>query len=47
MLLTEDQIAKALRELRDGLTPLDVAILGIEAKEEAPVELPTTLEYRD
>jgi len=47
MLLTEDQIAKALRELRDGMTPLDVAILGIEAKEEAPVELPTTLEYRD
>ena len=47
MLLTEDQIAKALRELRDGLTQLDVAILGIEAKEEAPVELPATLEYRD
>ena len=47
MLLTEDQIADALRELRDGLTQLDVGIVGIEAKEEPAVELPPSLEYRD
>jgi len=46
-LLTEDQIAGALRELRDRLTQLDVAVVGIEAKEEPPVELPASLEYRD
>ena len=47
MLLTEDQIDGALRTLRDGLTQLDVAIVGIEAKEEPAIELPPTLEYRD
>ena len=47
MLLTEEQIAAALRELRDRLTSLELAIVGIEAKEEAPVELPDSLEYRD
>jgi hypothetical protein len=47
MLLTEDQIDGALRKLRDGLTQLDVAIVGIEAKEEPAIELPPTLEYRD
>lgn len=46
-LLTEDQIAGAVRELRDGLTQLNVAIVGIEAKEEPAVELPPSLEYRD
>jgi hypothetical protein len=46
-LLTEDQIATALRELRDGLTQLGVAIVGIEAKEEPAVELPPSIEYRD
>jgi hypothetical protein len=46
-LLTEDQIEGALRELRDGLTRLDVAIVGIEAKEEPAIDLPPTLEYRD
>lgn len=47
MLLTEDQIAGAVHELRAGLTQLDVAIVGIEAKEEPAVELPPSLEYRD
>ena len=47
MLLTEDQIAGAVRDLRDGLTRLDVTIGGIEAKEEPAVELPLSLEYRD
>ena len=47
MLLTEDQIDGALRKLRDGLTQLDVAIVGIEAKGEPAIELPPTLEYRD
>lgn len=47
MLLTDDQIDGALRKLRDGLTQLDVAIVGIEAKEEPAIELPPTLEYRD
>ena len=47
MLLTEDQIDGALRKLRDGLTQLDIAIVGIEAKEEPAIELPPTLEYRD
>ena len=47
MLLTEDQIDGALRKLRDGLTQLDVAIVGIEAKEEPAIDLPPTLEYRD
>lgn len=47
MLLTEDQIDGALRTLRDGLAQLDVAIVGIEAKEEPAIELPPTLEYRD
>jgi len=46
-LLTEDQIAGAVRELRHGLAQLDVAIVGIEAKEEPAVELPPSLEYRD
>lgn len=47
MLLTEDQIEGALRELRDGLTRLDVAIVGIEAKEEPAIDVPPSLEYRD
>jgi len=47
MLLTDEQITVALRELRDRLTSLELAIVGIEAKEEAPVELPDSLEYRD
>ena len=34
MLLTEDQIAGAVRDLRDGLTRLDVTIIGIDAKGE-------------
>ena len=42
-----EQIAAALHELRDKLTRLELAIVGIEAKEEAPVELPDSLEYRD
>ena len=46
-LLTEDQIASAVRELREGLTQLDVAIVGIEAHEEPAVELPSSFEYRD
>ena len=44
MLLTEDQIDGALRKLRDGLTQLDVAIVGIEAKEDPAVELPPSLD---
>lgn len=47
MLLTEDQIEGALRELRGGLARLDVAIVGIEAKEEPAIDLPPSLEYRD
>ena len=47
MLLTEDQIAGALRELREGLARLEVTLVGIEAKEEPAVELPPSLEYRD
>ncbi len=47
MLLTEDQITGAVRDLRDGLTRLDVTIVGIETKEEPAVELPLSLEYRD
>ena len=47
MLLTDDQIDGALRKLRDGLTQLDVTIVGIEAKEEPAIDLPPTLEYRD
>ena len=47
MLLTEDQVAGAVRELRDGLTQLDVAVVDIEAKEEPAIEVPSTLEYRD
>ena len=47
MLLAEDQIEPALLELRDRLTHLDVAIVGIEAKEAPPVELPPSFEYRD
>jgi hypothetical protein len=46
-LLTEDQIGGALRELRDGLTQLEVAIVSIEAKEEPAIELPPSIEYRD
>lgn len=46
-LLTEDHIAGAVRELRDGLAQLDVSIVGIEAREEPTVELPPSLEYRD
>ncbi|HKW95336.1 MAG TPA: hypothetical protein VJX92_25855, partial [Methylomirabilota bacterium] len=47
MLLTEEQIPAALQELRDKLTHLELVIVGIEAKEEAPVELPDSVEYRD
>jgi len=46
-LLTEDQIDGAVRELRDRLTELGVAIVDIDAKEEPAVELPSSLEYRD
>lgn len=47
MLLTEEQLVAALQELRDRLTRLELVIVGMEAKEEAPVELPDSLEYRD
>ena len=47
MLLTEEQLAAALQELRERLTRLELVIVGMEAKEEAPVELPDSLEYRD
>ena len=47
MLVTEEQVAAALQELRDRLTRRELAIVGIEAKEEAPVELPDSVEYRD
>lgn len=46
-LLTEDQVDGAVRELRDRLTQLGVAIVGIDAEEEPAVELPSSLEYRD
>ncbi len=46
-LLTEEQLTAALHELRDRLTRLELVIVGIKAKEEAPVELPDSLEYRD
>ena len=47
MLLTEEQLGAALHELRDRLTRLELVIVGMETKEEAPVELPDSLEYRD
>jgi hypothetical protein len=47
MLLTEEQIAGALRELRDGLTQLEVTIVSLEPREETPIEVPASLEYRD
>ena len=47
MLVTEERVAAALQELRDRLTRRELAIVGIEAKEEAPVELPDSVEYRD
>lgn len=46
-LLTDEQLASALLELRDRLTRLELVIVSVEAKEEAPVELPDSLEYRD
>lgn len=46
-LLTDEQLAAALLELRDRLTRLELVIVAVEAKEEAPVELPDSLEYRD
>jgi hypothetical protein len=46
-LLTEDQVDGAVRDLRDRLTQLGVAIVGIDAEEEPAVELPSSLEYRD
>lgn len=36
-----------IRTPGNGLTQLDVAIVGIEAKEDPAVELPPSLEYRD
>jgi hypothetical protein len=47
MLLTDEQVSGALQALREGLARLDVAVVGVEAKEEAPIEVPATLEYRD
>jgi hypothetical protein len=47
MLLTEEQIPAALQELRDKLTHLELVIVSIAAKEEAPLELPDLIEYRD
>jgi hypothetical protein len=47
MFLTGEQVAVALRELRDRLTSPELTIVGIEAKEEVPVELPDSLEYRE
>lgn len=46
-LLTEDQVDGAVRDLRDRLTQLGVAIVDIDAEEEPAVELPSSLEYRD
>lgn len=46
-LLTDEQLASALLELRDRLTRLELVIVSVEAKEEAPVERPDSLEYRD
>ena len=46
-LLTEDQVDGAVRDLRDRLTQLGVAIVDIDAEEEPAVELPPSLEYRD
>ena len=47
MLLTDEQLAAALQELRDRLTRLELVIVDVEAKEAAPVEFPDSLEYRD
>ena len=44
---SEEQRAAAFHELRDRLTRLELVIVGMETKEEAPVELPDSLEYRD
>lgn len=44
MLLTEDRIDGALKEFCDALKHLDLAILCVEPKEEAPVEF-SKLEY--
>jgi hypothetical protein len=46
-LLTEDEVDGAVRDLRDRLTQLGVAIVDIDAQEEPAVELPSSLEYRD
>jgi hypothetical protein len=45
--LTDEQVSGALEALREGLARLDVAVVGLEAKEEAPIEVPASLEYRD
>jgi hypothetical protein len=46
-LLTEDQLDGAVRDLRDRLTQPGTAVVGIDAKEEPAVELPSSREYRD
>jgi len=42
--MPEADVAVACAKLRQRLTDLDLAVVAVEPKEEAPVEFPETLE---
>jgi len=44
LLLPEADVGAACAKLRQRLTDLDLAVLAVEPKEEAPVEFPESLE---
>lgn len=47
MLLTDDEIEGALQKFRDALGHLDLAVLSVEPKEEAPVRSQKSVDYWD
>ncbi len=47
MLLTEDEVEGWLEKFRDTLKHLDLAVLSVEPKEEAPVRLQKSVDCWD
>lgn len=47
MLLTDEQIDGALEKFRDALARLELLVVSVEAKDEAPIQLAKSVEYLD
>lgn len=46
-LLTEEQLDEALEKFRNALKRLELLVVSVEAKDEAPIKLAESIEYRD